>query len=169
MDKRSEERKKNDLGELSLCGDARSSEKPRTNEGNWFVLGHFHSVLLSRLHALIIMQLELNGKLWACVCSVCGSVSRTTRHEYQLPLWSLAWQLTCTGGLPTTCRPVTSLCQHYIELYLHEHEHINRNRNRNRNGNRNRRKQKQIEFRMFSSQETDTDFSLPWARVQRRI
>ena len=25
---------KNDLGELSLCGDARSSEKPRTNEGN---------------------------------------------------------------------------------------------------------------------------------------
>ena len=23
-----------DLGELSLCGDARSSEKPRTNEGN---------------------------------------------------------------------------------------------------------------------------------------
>ena len=29
-----EEEEKNDLGELSLCGDARSSEKPRTNEGN---------------------------------------------------------------------------------------------------------------------------------------
>ena len=27
-------KEKNDLGELSLCGDARSSEKPRTNEGN---------------------------------------------------------------------------------------------------------------------------------------
>ena len=26
------------------------------------MLGHFHWVLLSRLHALIIMQLELNGK-----------------------------------------------------------------------------------------------------------
>ena len=25
---------KNDLGELSLCSEARSSEKPRTNEGN---------------------------------------------------------------------------------------------------------------------------------------
>ena len=24
----------NDLGELSLCSEARSSEKPRTNEGN---------------------------------------------------------------------------------------------------------------------------------------
>ena len=26
------------------------------------MLGHFHWVLLSQLHALIIMQLELNGK-----------------------------------------------------------------------------------------------------------
>ena len=29
-----EEEEKNDLGELSLCSDARSSKKPRTNKGN---------------------------------------------------------------------------------------------------------------------------------------
>ena len=28
--------------------------------------------------------------------SVCGSVRIDPCHEYQLPLWSLAWQLTCT-------------------------------------------------------------------------
>ena len=31
---RGDTEEKNDLGESSLCSDARSSEKPRTNEGN---------------------------------------------------------------------------------------------------------------------------------------
>ena len=78
-----EEEEKNDLGESSSSSDARSSEKPRTNEGNWFVLGHFHWVLLSRLHALIIMQLELNGKRFIVFWEV-GYVSlfRDSRMSY---------------------------------------------------------------------------------------
>ena len=81
-----------------------------------------------------------------CVLSVVLSVVCVWNDPSRVPTAAVKSRVTTYMYRRATnyMSPVTSSCQHYIELYLHEHEHINRNRNRNRNGNRNRRKQKQI-------------------------